>query len=207
MRLRDKMRPSIPPMEPGVYFAVCSIVADLGTQYSEKFKSSAPKVLIAFDIPSETAEVDGEQKPRQLSSRYTYSVDKKSNLYKLLVGWLGITDEDKLADIELFELIGRGCQVQVTLDKDGGRNQISTVMGMPRGMEAPKTSNPLITYDIAEDGFEGARWEALPEWLQKIVMQSEEYVKAAPDKPLDMPDTEGAAEAPAPVDAGRRPSF
>lgn len=204
MRLRDKMRPSIPPMEPGVYFAACSIVADLGTQYSEKFKNSSPKVLIAFDVPAETVEVDGEQKPRQLSSRYTYSADKKSNLYKLLAGWLGVTNEDELADIDLFGLIGRGCQVQVTVNKDSGRNQISTVMGLPRGMEAPKTSNPLLTYDIAEDGFEGARWDALPEWLQKIVMQSEEYIKAAPDKPLDMPGDDADAS---PADAGRRPSF
>ena len=88
MKLKDKVKPAVPPLEPGVYMAVCVVVADLGDQYSEKFKKSSRKVVFSFDIPSETIEIDGEQKPRQLSKRCTFSVSKKGTLNKMLNAWM-----------------------------------------------------------------------------------------------------------------------
>ena len=158
MRLKDKARPSVPPMEPGVYFAVCTIVADLGDQYSEKYKNTNRQLVLGFDIPSETVEVDGEQKPRQLSRRFTFSYTKKSNLFKTLSGWLGITSEDEIADFDLFELAGKGCQVQVTVNENN-KNNVNALLALPRGVPAPVSSNPIVTYDVDEDGFEGQRWE------------------------------------------------
>lgn len=38
MKLKDKCKPSIPPMEPDVYMAVCTMVIDIGQQYSEMYK-------------------------------------------------------------------------------------------------------------------------------------------------------------------------
>ena len=186
MRLKDKARPSIPPMEPGVYFAVCTIVADLGDQYSEKYKNTNRQLVLGFDIPSETVEIDGEQKPRQLSRRFTFSYTKKSNLFKTLSGWLGITSEDEIADFDLFELAGKGCQVQVTVNENN-KNNVNALLALPRGVPAPVSSNPIVTYDVDEDGFEGQRWDALPEWIRNAVMQSEQYKEFAPDQPLDMP--------------------
>lgn len=193
MRLKDKARPSIPPMEPGVYFAVCTIVADLGDQYSEKFKNTNRQLVLGFDIPSETVEVDGEQKPRQLSRRFTFSYTKKSNLFKTLSGWLGITSEDEIADFDLFELAGKGCQVQVTANENN-KNNVNALLALPRGVPAPTSSNPIVTYDVDEDGFEGHRWDALPEWIRNAVMQSEQYKEFAPDQPLDMPAENDPAE-------------
>lgn len=194
MRLKDRVRPKIPPLETGVYYAVCSIVCDLGHQYSDYYKSVKEKLMISFDIPGETVEIDGKMEPRQVSAWLTASTSSSSNLYKLLSPWLGL-DEDGLREFELFDLVGRGCQVQLRAVKESGRNEIGAVMGLPRGTEAPKTSNPLITYDIYEDGFEGARWESLPEWLRGIIKKSEEYKEYAPDQPLDMP-AENAPEEP-----------
>ena len=80
MKLKDKVKPAIPPMEGGVYMAVCVTVADLGDQYSEKYKNTQHKVVFSFDIPSETVEMDGETRPRQLSKRCTFSVSKRGTL-------------------------------------------------------------------------------------------------------------------------------
>ena len=60
--------------------AVCVTVADLGDQYSEKYKNTQRKVVFSFDIPSETVEVDGEARPRQLSKRCAFSVSKRGTL-------------------------------------------------------------------------------------------------------------------------------
>ena len=168
--------------------AVCTMVIDIGQQYSEMYKKLDNKLLLAFDIPDVTIEIDGEQKPRQLSQRYTYSTNPKGNLYKLLCSWLNKKfTEDELREMDLFSLLGRGCQVQVTLTEDGKRNRIENVMALPRGMKAPESSNPYVSYDIDEDGFEGEKWDALPDWVRSIIEQSEQYQQDPPARPLDMP--------------------
>ena len=67
MKLKDKVKPAIPPMEGGVYMAVCVTVADLGDQYSEKFKNTHRKVVFSFDIPSETCLLYTSPSPRDCS--------------------------------------------------------------------------------------------------------------------------------------------
>ena len=118
MKLKDKVKPAIPPMEGGVYMAVCVTVADLGDQYSEKFKNTQRKVVFSFDIPSETVEMDGETRPRQLSKRCTFSVSKRGTLNKMLNAWLNANmSEQDLAELDLFDFAGKACQIRVTVDK------------------------------------------------------------------------------------------
>ncbi len=191
MKLKDKCKPSIPPLEPDVYIAVCTMVIDIGQQYSESFKKVENKLLIAFDIPDVLIEIDGEMKPRQLSRRYTYSSNPKGNLYKLLCSWLNKKfSEDDVREFEMFNLLGRGCQVQVTVSEDGKYNRIENVMALPRGMKAPISSNPSYTYDIDEDGFSGEKWDSLPEWVRNIIEKSEQYQQDPPAQPLEMPEDE-----------------
>ncbi len=188
MKLKDKVRPAIPPMEGGVYMAVCVTVADLGDQYSEKFKNTHRKVVFSFDIPSETVEVDGEVKSRQLSKRCTFSVSKRGTLNKMLNAWLNANmSEQDLAELDLFDFAGKACQIRVTVSEDGAHNNVEDVMALPNGMPAPMTDTPIITYDIDEDGFSGEKWEALPGWMRDTIEKSEQYQQNPPDKPLDMP--------------------
>lgn len=197
MKLKDKCKPSIPPMEPDVYMAVCTMVIDVGQQYSERYKNVSNQILLAFDIPDVTIEVDGVDKPRQLSKRYTYSTNTKGNLYKLLCSWLNKKfSEDELGELDLFSLLGRGCQVQVTLKEDGKHNDIANVMALPRSMKTPESANPYLSYDIDEDGFTGEKWDALPEWVRGIIERSEQYQQDPPEKPLEMPDDTASEDCP-----------
>lgn len=66
--------------------AVCVGVIDLGEQYSEKFKKYSNEVQFVWELAGETVEVDGEQKPRQLSRTFTVASSKKSNLRGFLSG-------------------------------------------------------------------------------------------------------------------------
>lgn len=197
MKLKGKCKPSIPPMEPDVYMAVCTMVIDVGQQYSERYKNVSNQILLAFDIPDVTIEVDGVDKPRQLSKRYTYSTNTKGNLYKLLCSWLNKKfSEDELGELDLFSLLGRGCQVQVTLKEDGKHNDIANVMALPRGMKTPESANPYLSYDIDEDGFTGEKWDALPEWVRGIIERSEQYQQDPPEKSLEMPDDTASEDCP-----------
>ena len=195
MKLKDKVKPAIPPMEGGVYMAVCVTVADLGDQYSEKFKITQRKVVFSFDIPSETVEVDGETRLRQLSKRCTFSVSKRGMLNKMLNAWLNANmSEQDLAELDLFDFAGKACQIRVTVSEDGAHNNVKDVMALPKGMPAPMTDTQIITYDIDEDGFSGEKWEALPGWMRDTIEKSEQYQQNPPDKPLDMPAEQSQAE-------------
>ena len=188
MKLKDKVKPAIPPMEGGVYMAVCVTVADLGDQYNEKFKNTQRKVVFSFDIPSETVEVDGEIRPRQLSKRCTFSVSKRGTLNKMLNAWLNANmSEQDLSELDLFDFAGKPCQIRVTVSEDGAHNNVEDVMALPKGMPAPMTDTSIITYDIDEDGFSGDKWESLPGWMRDAIEKSEQYQQNPPDKPLDMP--------------------
>lgn len=188
MKLKDKVKPAIPPMEGGVYMAVCVTVADLGDQYSEKFKNTQRKVVFSFDIPSETVEMDGETRMRQLSKRCTFSVSKRGTLNKMLNAWLNANmSEQDLAELDLFDFAGKACQIRVTVSEDGAHNNVEDVMALSKGMPVPTTDTPIITYDLDKDGFSGEKWDALPQWLQDAIKKSEQYQKNPPDKPLDMP--------------------
>ena len=57
MKIKDRAKPKVPPVEPGVYIAVCIGVVDLGEQYSEKFKNYANKVKFIWELVGETVEV------------------------------------------------------------------------------------------------------------------------------------------------------
>ena len=195
MKLKDKVKPAIPPMEGGVYMAVCVTVADLGDQYSEKFKNTQRKVVFSFDIPSETVEMDGETRTRQLSKRCTFSVSKRGTLNKMLNAWLNANmSEQDLAELDLFDFAGKACQIRVTVSEDGAHNNVEDVMALPKGMPAPMTDTHIITYDIDEDGFSGEKWEALPGWMRDTIEKSEQYQQNPPDKPLDMPAEQSQAE-------------
>ena len=77
MKIKDRAKPKTPPIDPGVYIAVCVGVVDLGEQYSEKFKNYANKLMFIWELPGELIEVEGEQKPRQLSKEFAFSVSKR----------------------------------------------------------------------------------------------------------------------------------
>ena len=120
MKIKDRAKPKLPPVEPGVYIAVCIGVIDLGEQYSEKFKNYSNKVQFVWEIPSETVEVDGKQEPRQLSKDFTISASNKGNLRGFISSWNSkqYTDEEFL-EVDLFDQIGKPCQLNVVLNSTG----------------------------------------------------------------------------------------
>ena len=49
---------SIEPIEEGTHLGVCNMLIDLGMQYNETYKNSSRKVLVGWEIPDETIELE-----------------------------------------------------------------------------------------------------------------------------------------------------
>lgn len=135
MKIKDRAKPKLPPVEPGVYIATCVGVVDLGEQYSEKFKNYRNEVQFIWELSGETVEVDGEVKPRQLSRTFSFAVGKKSSLRGFLSSWNGVQySDEQFGELEVFDQVGRACQLNVVLNDTGEYANVDSVIPLPKGM-------------------------------------------------------------------------
>lgn len=176
MKIKDRAKPKTPPVEPGVYMAVCVGVIDLGEQYSEKFKSYSNKVKFVWSLPSETIEIDGKTEERQLSKEFTFSVSKKGGLRTFLESWNSKTySDDEFAELDVFDQVGKPCQLQVVLNDTGEYSNVANLMPLPKGMPAPVSNTAFITWDM--EAWNDAVFETLPEWTKEQIKKSTQYQK------------------------------
>ncbi len=176
MKIKDRAKPKVPPVEPGVYMAVCIGFIDLGEQYSEKFKNYSNKGMYVWELPGETIEVDGEQKPRQLSKEFAISASNKSNLRKFIESWNGKScSDEEFLEFDLFDQIGKPCQLNVVLNETKEYANVDNLMPIPRGFPAPTTDTPLIRWDM--ETWDDTVFAALPEWIQDKIKKSSQYQK------------------------------
>ncbi len=199
MKIKDRAKPKIPPVEPGVYIAVCIGVIDLGEQYSEKFKNYSNKVQFVWEIPSETIEVDGKQEPRQLSKDFTISASNKGNLRGFISSWNSkqYSDEEFL-EVDLFDQIGKPCQLNVVLNSTGEYSNVDNLMPLPKGFPAPQSNTAPIMWNMEK--WDDDVFSKLPEWVQEKIKKSTEYQKNhAPDTTVEVKTPDAAAQQ-APMD-------
>lgn len=208
MSLKAKRKPAnnIPPLDGGTYMSVCVGVIDLGEQYRQFDKQKqgkyAEECMFIFEIPSERVQVDGEDKPRWLSSkRYTVSLHERSALYQMLTSWRGKALSDAELDPEgdgfdLMQMAGQGAMLSVSVaEKDDGsrHNKIEAVTGFPKGIPVPETESEILVFDADDPDMEV--FGKLPEWIQDVIRKSTQFADNAPDEKVDIPpDQETKAE-------------
>ena len=176
MKIKDRAKPKVPPVEAGVYMAVCIGFVDLGEQYSEKFKNYSYKGMYIWELPGETIEIDGEQKPRQLSKEFAISASNKSNLRKFIETWNSKSySDEEFMEFDLFEQIGKPCQLNVVLNETKEYANVDNLMPIPKGFPAPTTSTEFIRWDM--DAWDDAVFAKIPEWIQEKIKKSTEYQK------------------------------
>lgn len=176
LKVKDRAKPKIPPVEPGVYIAICVGVLDLGEQYSEKFKNYRNEVQFVWELCGETVEVDGEKKPRQLSRTFSVASGKKSNLRGFISGWNGIQySDDQFSDLDLFGQVGKACQLNVVLNDTGEYANVDSVIPLPKGMPAPTTNTAPVLWNM--DEWDDKVFEELPDWVKDKIKKSTQYQK------------------------------
>lgn len=201
LKAKRKAVSTIPPMDGGTHMAVCVAVVDLGEQYKqfEKQKQGkyAEECMFIFEIPSERVEVDGEDKPRWLSSRrFTVSLHERAALYQMLTSWRGKALTDAELDpqgegFDLMQMAGVPAMLSVTIaEKDDGSkfNRIEAVTGFPKGIPAPQPENEILIFDADEPDM--AVLDKLPEWIQNIIRKSTQFSEHPPVEKLDIPPQE-----------------
>ena len=191
MKIKDRAKPKVPPVEAGVYMAVCVGFIDLGEQYSEKFKNYSCKGMYVWELPGETIEIDGEQKPRQLSKEFTISGSNKSNQRKFIESWNGksYTDEEFM-EFDLFDQIGKPCQLNVVLNETKEYANVDNLMPIPKGFPAPTTETKPIRWDM--EHWSDEVFAEIPEWIQEKIKKSTQYQKEhAPDTSIEVNKTTG----------------
>lgn len=176
MKIKDRAKPKAPPVEPGVYMAVCVGVVDLGEQYSEKFKNYSNKVKFVWALPSETIEIEGKTEERQLSKEFTFSVSKKGGLRAFLESWNSKSySDDEFGELDLFDQLGKSCQLQVVLNDTKEYSNVANLMPLPKGTPAPTSNTPFFTWDM--EAWDDSMFEKLPAWTQEQIKKSTQYQK------------------------------
>jgi len=154
-----------------IHSAVCIGVYGIGTVHNKTYSKDEQKVIVEWELPNVR---NDEGFPQAISSYYTLSLGEKSILRRHLQGWRGrkFTDSE-LESFELFDLLGKPCQLQVIHNLSGGNTyaNVDAVLAWPRGMEPPKPHSRLTSFSF-EDG-----QEPDPLIPERILLK----IKAAPE--------------------------
>ena len=181
-------------LESGSYIARLVIIAGVGTQEEQDFRTKVPRyvdeIYMVFECLDYTRQhkdgspfminVNGRQvpEPQTIRGTYTRSLGSKAKLARHLSGWLGKDPgDDESFDLEA-ECLGKACILTIAkkVSETTGNeyNTIESIGPLVRGMQEPAES--IITpicYDV--ENHTDASFEALPEWLQEVVKRSSEW--------------------------------
>lgn len=178
------------PIPEGTYVATCVRLIDLGTQVStyKGVDSLRRKVLVAWEVPDQMVEFDGEQRPALVMQRYTASLHDKAVLRQHLEAWRGRRfTADELRGFDLKNVLGKPCQLQILHSEDGAYANVAAIMAVPKGLETPKPHHPLIHFSLDEDEFSEGVYDGLSDKLKSQIATSPEY-KARTGQPIQHPD-------------------
>jgi len=182
MKVKKSSGERVLPSE-GVHEAQLLKIIDLGTQYSEKYDSSARKVILTFELDEKHVfnEENGEQ-PFLIDARFTLKLTARSNFGKFVASWLGKKFADLEDDLDLNDLFQVPCQLNLVYNKDGDNTycNIDSVMPVPKSVKYSPTENDTLVFDL--DDFDADTFESLPDWLQETIGESPEYKEISKPK-------------------------
>lgn len=199
MKIKDRVKPKIPTVDPGVYVGICIGIIDLGEQYSEKYKNYSYKMQIVFELPTETVEVDGKHEPKQLSKTFNVTAKVGSKFRDFISAWNGKTySDDDFCDLEMFNQLGKPCMLNVVNSESGEYSNIETVMPLIKGIPVPESHTEYIRWDM--DAWDDELFKKLPEWVQENIKKSTQYQKLhAPETVVEVKETVNTDEGSCPI--------
>jgi hypothetical protein len=163
---------------PGTHLAICIGVIDLGTQKTvfEGKEKRNKKVRIVWELCNEK---DDSGKVITTGKSYTTSLGDRATLRAHLQSWRGRAfTPDELKGFKLETIVGKPCVLTIIHEaKTGGgmRDSIASITNIMKGMPVPPQVNPSTTFDI--DAWDNAKFDKLPPFLQKWILESPEGAK------------------------------
>lgn len=178
MILSDNGNTSFEQPPTGSHAARCIAIIDLGTQRStyEGEAQIKRQVIVRWELPTELMTTgDFAGKPFTVSKFYTASLHEKSGLRKDLASWRGrdFTAEE-LKGFDLKSVLGKACMLAVGLSEKG-KAKVTSVMGLPKGMNVPAQVNPSFHFSLDANEFKDELFEQLSKGFKEMVVASPEY--------------------------------
>jgi hypothetical protein len=176
-------------LEPGLHIARCVQILDLGTQLINDFvtgqKIAKHKVRISWELPEQIREntdpTTGQivAQPMIISKIYKATLHKKSTLYKDLAGWRGrdFTPEE-IKSFCLTKLLDKPCTLTTTIKTRPDQRravEIVSISPLMKNMVCPPRVRDLVYLDL--DDWNQEVFDSLPNFVQEMIKQSEEYQK------------------------------
>ena len=153
-------------------------IIDLGTQHDEYQGEPTVRnqVLVQWELPNETVEIDGQDKPLLVGKFYTNSLGEKANLRRHLESWRAKPfTQEELERFDLMKILGAPAILSV-VHNEKGKAKVVGVSAMPKGMTCPPAFNQPSAFWI--DEWDDNAFTALSDGIKAIIMKSDEY-KAA----------------------------
>ena len=172
-----------PIVDAGNHHAICYGVIDLGTQYNSFYEKSAHKILFLWELPQVRIEVERDgvkvDLPRAISKKYTASLHEKASMFNDISSWRGIGfSSEELEGFDARVMAGCNCLLNIA-HKQGEKKifaYVAAITPLLVGMKHLDPENPVIKYDIDEDGWEVP--DSAPGWITDVVKESYEYKEA-----------------------------
>ena len=166
------------PAPEGTHIARCVELIDIGTHHGEYQGSPTVRnqVIVRWELPHETIEIDGKPQPMIGWKFYTNSLGEKANLRADLTAWRGraFTPEE-LMKFDLQTILGKPCQVTI-VHNDKKKAKVTAVSGLAKGTTCPPAANDPKAFWIEEwDGDTNAPpFADLPKGFRELILQSDE---------------------------------
>lgn len=194
MKIKDRAKPKEPPVPAGTYRGVLVHVTDIGEQLCKGKKGDyyQNQVVFTYELVGKTKEIDGQQKPIDLSRTFGVTRGANSAFRKFVQDWTGkhMTDEE-WDDFDPGTLLSRNAMLSVAHNDTGEYANISTAMQPFEGDVYPAPALPLLYFDM--DNWDDSVFNQLPEWAQERIKKSTQYQKEhTPETTVEVkaPETE-----------------
>lgn len=181
---------------PGTHVARCYQLIDLGTQSGEYAgkPNKKHKVRLSWELPDELAVFDDKkgEEPFAVHKTYTLSLNEKSVLRHDLESWRGKAfTADELKGFDIAKLLGVACLLTIVHETKGDKTyaNVNGVAKLAKGMQCGEPVNKPVKYEV-EDG-RNDTFKALPEFLQTMIANCEEWKREEPEAADEHPGEEG----------------
>lgn len=163
----------------GYHKAILKIIADLGTVKSTNPEYSDRRMMMwLWELPSLAKKEGKVWRPVYIQHRVPFN-PKSKILKALLKEWLGYTPGE-IAKMEVNELLDQPAEINIKHSKDGKYANVADVQE-PKGKTPEGVMDPLcVVLDKKE--FEMADFELLPEWIQNLMIESDEFAEVTGER-------------------------
>jgi len=168
---------AVEPLVAGTYSVVCAGVIDIGTQNNiwEGIEKLQNQIVLLFEFPSETIEVQGVHMPRMLSMKMTKSMHEMSKMRKTFAAWRGrdFTPQE-MQDFELSKLLNVCATAIVKQEVKKSGKTVASISSLGKAVKGFKVDcNKSIYFDLNDKSTYSAIAD-IPAWVVNMINDSKE---------------------------------